>query len=204
MPAGCGCCHYIASRCNIHDGSGEICWDFIVRPWVQEGGAYQDSSEAVGWVGLLEDIHLRGEATFEWKCVKCARNCYVCNDVEISVYAHLQRADEDRAALSKRLEEERKSKAATEAYLVKISKLCPMKGCGARIQCTAGCDHMRCRNCGTHFCWTCNLMSQDGHLRSSRCQRDITLQDLRKANYAVGWRDNGQYDNCTALNWRRY
>jgi hypothetical protein len=41
----------------------------------------------------------------------------------------------------------------TEAMLDGISKKCPGKTCGWRIQKTDGCDHMTCKRCRHEFCW---------------------------------------------------
>ncbi|KAK9844924.1 hypothetical protein WJX74_008697 [Apatococcus lobatus] len=50
----------------------------------------------------------------------------------------------------------------------KSSKQCPT--CKMAIQKAAGCSHMICGSCGTHFCWRCNK-SIDGyeHFRGGAC-----------------------------------
>ncbi|KAI0436176.1 hypothetical protein F4803DRAFT_543174 [Xylaria telfairii] len=72
--------------------------------------------------------------------------------------AEKSRAQEERARKQKQLEEDRQRRraeeAASENALLTVSKLCP-NNCGARIQKTEGCDHMKCRQCGHEFCWLC-------------------------------------------------
>lgn len=53
----------------------------------------------------------------------------------------------------------RDDERATQAMLDEVSKKCPGKNCGWRIQKTDGCDHMTCRKCRYEFCWQC-LASQ--------------------------------------------
>lgn len=50
----------------------------------------------------------------------------------------------------------------------KSTKQCPT--CKMAIQKAAGCSHMICGSCGTHFCWRCNK-SIDGyeHFRAGAC-----------------------------------
>ncbi|KAI1157930.1 hypothetical protein F5B18DRAFT_668633 [Nemania serpens] len=72
--------------------------------------------------------------------------------------AERYRAQEEETRKRRHLEENRQRKraeeAASESALLTISKLCP-RGCGARIQKTEGCDHMKCRQCSYEFCWLC-------------------------------------------------
>ncbi|RMX92529.1 hypothetical protein D0868_13358 [Hortaea werneckii] len=49
----------------------------------------------------------------------------------------------------------RADEAKTEATLKTMSKLCPNKQCGWRIEKTGGCEHMTCRHCRHEFCWQC-------------------------------------------------
>ncbi|EME41140.1 hypothetical protein DOTSEDRAFT_55051 [Dothistroma septosporum NZE10] len=58
---------------------------------------------------------------------------------------------EHRVSGRKAAEEE----AATNAMLDEVSKICPGKNCGWRIQKSTGCDHMTCRKCKWQFCWEC-------------------------------------------------
>ncbi|KAI1349305.1 hypothetical protein F5Y01DRAFT_306143 [Xylaria sp. FL0043] len=72
--------------------------------------------------------------------------------------AQKNRAQEEKARKQRQNEEDRRRRraeeAASERALLTVSKLCP-KNCGARIQKTEGCDHMKCRQCGHEFCWLC-------------------------------------------------
>ncbi|KAK3679265.1 hypothetical protein LTR78_000826 [Recurvomyces mirabilis] len=45
--------------------------------------------------------------------------------------------------------------AKTEAMLNTMSKQCPNKKCGWRIEKTGGCEHMTCKRCAHQFCWQC-------------------------------------------------
>ena len=62
--------------------------------------------------------------------------------------AERNRVQEEKARKQRQLEEDRRRKRAeeeaSEAALRNVSKLCP-RNCGARIQKTAGCDHMKCK-----------------------------------------------------------
>ncbi|KAI7277116.1 hypothetical protein KC335_g66 [Hortaea werneckii] len=49
----------------------------------------------------------------------------------------------------------RADEAKTEATLKTMSKLCPNKHCGWRIEKIGGCEHMTCRRCRHEFCWQC-------------------------------------------------
>ncbi|KAF2724547.1 hypothetical protein K431DRAFT_217879 [Polychaeton citri CBS 116435] len=49
----------------------------------------------------------------------------------------------------------RDEEAASVKVINEVSKLCPGKGCGWRIQKIDGCDHMTCRRCRHEFCWQC-------------------------------------------------
>ena len=49
----------------------------------------------------------------------------------------------------------RDDERATEKMIDTVSKMCPGKGCGWRIQKTDGCDHMTCKRCKHQFCWQC-------------------------------------------------
>ncbi|KAK4547748.1 hypothetical protein LTR36_000706 [Oleoguttula mirabilis] len=61
---------------------------------------------------------------------------------------------------------------ATEAMLDTMSKKCPGKSCGWRIQKTDGCDHMTCRKCKYEFCWQCQA-SQTEIKRIGNTAHDI-------------------------------
>ncbi|KAF2671204.1 hypothetical protein BT63DRAFT_438699 [Microthyrium microscopicum] len=50
---------------------------------------------------------------------------------------------------------QRKEDRASEKLVGRIAKICPGPNCGVKIQKTAGCDHMTCRQCTHEFCWIC-------------------------------------------------
>lgn len=47
----------------------------------------------------------------------------------------------------------------TETVLSTTSKPCP--GCGAPVEKSGGCNHMKCSVCGTPFCWLCGKRIED-------------------------------------------
>jgi len=48
---------------------------------------------------------------------------------------------------------------ATTEVISTISKPCP--GCGLPIEKSGGCNHMKCNNCNTAFCWVCGKQIDD-------------------------------------------
>lgn len=54
----------------------------------------------------------------------------------------------------------------------KMAKPCP--SCGQAIAKNEGCNHMHCRTCSTHFCWTCleviSELNPYDHFRSGGCK----------------------------------
>jgi hypothetical protein len=65
----------------------------------------------------------------------------------------------------------------TNKMIDEVSRKCPGKNCGWRIQKTEGCDHMTCRKCRHQFCYLC-LASQEeirrvgntAHEKSCKCK----------------------------------
>ena len=71
--------------------------------------------------------------------------------------------------------------AAARAKLEELKSLTAIKettrkcpGCQEGIERTAGCNHMHCTICGTHFCWQCGEKIDDAnpydHFRSDKCR----------------------------------
>lgn len=77
-------------------------------------------------------------------CSRCGREWHApvsCADVE-------------------RWEEKCASESETGSWLAVHTKPCPR--CRTRIEKNQGCNHMRCTQCGYHFCWVC-MESWDDH-----------------------------------------
>ncbi|KAF2501529.1 hypothetical protein BU16DRAFT_534187 [Lophium mytilinum] len=115
-------------------------------------------------------------------------------------------AREAEATEKKRLEEEAAEAAAKAAELEaaqlkkqeqdsvnlirEISKECPGKGCGWRIQKNNGCDHMTCTRCGHQFCWLCRtswtpIIQNGNHFHDQSCKHYRPLHDPEPPHAAV-------------------
>ena len=73
----------------------------------------------------------------------------------------------------------------TEAMLDLVSKKCPGKNCGWRIQKLDGCEHMTCRKCKHEFCWQC-LASQSEIKRMGNTAHALTCK-FHSHNLDVAW-----------------
>ncbi|KAH8702866.1 hypothetical protein GQ44DRAFT_778387 [Phaeosphaeriaceae sp. PMI808] len=95
-------------------------------------------------------VNNRG-ARREWRCTKCARlNCFDCKDEGHPGETCVQHA------------QLKPHRANNENEIRRISKKCPKKNCGRRINKVAGCIHMYCDprydGCGIKFCWKCKVI----------------------------------------------
>ena len=51
-------------------------------------------------------------------------------------------------------------------YLKQCTKPCP--SCNVSISKTEGCNHITCKNCSKHFCWSCLTIIIDyGHFKDN-------------------------------------
>lgn len=73
-----------------------------------------------------------------------------------------------------------KSTDATEIWLKTCTKECPK--CKTRIQKNAGCSHMACKNCNTHFCWIC---LQDWSVHGYTTSNCVETDDSVKLNNEI-------------------
>ena len=78
-------------------------------------------------------------------------------------------------------DEERK----TEAMLNSMSKKCPGKKCGWRIQKIDGCDHMTCKRCRHEFCWQC--MAAQSEIKRIGNTAHATTCKFHSHNLDVAW-----------------
>ncbi|KXT00218.1 hypothetical protein AC578_7012 [Pseudocercospora eumusae] len=82
-------------------------------------------------------------------------HCIACGYKQCLTHKCPWHVDETCEQYSHRTSGQKAAEAATEAMLDAVSKLCPGKSCGWRIQKISGCDHMTCRRCKHEFCWEC-------------------------------------------------
>lgn len=100
--------------------------------------------------------------------------------------AERYRAQEEETRKRRHLEENRQRKraeeAASESALLTISKLCP-RGCGARIQKTEGCDHMKCKL--SAICYTFPKRVHNYELRQKLTVFQVVNAAMNSAGYAL-------------------
>ncbi|KAK3988850.1 hypothetical protein QBC44DRAFT_382023 [Cladorrhinum sp. PSN332] len=154
-----------------------------------------------------------GDDSPVWRCTnnKCGHlNCRTCGDMALDNCSHMRAFDETmrkkwdkmrdsaKQAVERKRIELREKKKATEELMAKITKLCPKKYCGIRIERKSGCAHMTCPSCRSEFCWACKVIWVQGIRHLDTCPmarvRKIGLSQLDKRHYADGWQDDGRYD----------
>ncbi|RMY35328.1 hypothetical protein D0865_13938 [Hortaea werneckii] len=79
----------------------------------------------------------------------------------------------------------RADEAKTEATLKTMSKLCPNKQCGWRIEKTGGCEHMTCRRCRHEFCWQC--MAAQSEIKRIGNEAHKSWCKFHSKNLEVAW-----------------
>ncbi|KAI7313182.1 hypothetical protein KC315_g11767 [Hortaea werneckii] len=79
----------------------------------------------------------------------------------------------------------RADEAKTEATLMTMSKLCPNKQCGWRIEKTGGCEHMTCRRCRHEFCWQC--MAAQSEIKRIGNEAHKSWCKFHSKNLAIAW-----------------
>ncbi|KAI7221474.1 hypothetical protein KC333_g1702 [Hortaea werneckii] len=79
----------------------------------------------------------------------------------------------------------RADEAKTEATLKTMSKLCPNKQCGWRIEKTGGCEHMTCRRCRHEFCWQC--MAAQSEIKRIGNEAHKSWCKFHSKNLAIAW-----------------
>ena len=100
--------------------------------------------------------HLHAGSSPIFRCIQCGtRSCIkhnvlwhegmTCTEYDSSARSS-QRAREEAASIEK---------------VKEMSKPCPGRGCGWRIEKKGGCDHMTCHKCRTEFCWRCSADYND-------------------------------------------
>ena len=122
----------LSVRWNISVGERMRCCPTPHCPWVLCLGP------------LLDRVPVRCRCGGGTWCSRCGREWHApvsCADVE-------------------RWEEKCASESETGSWLAVHTKPCPR--CRTRIEKNQGCNHMRCTQCGYHFCWVC-MESWDDH-----------------------------------------
>jgi E3 ubiquitin-protein ligase RNF14 len=89
-----------------------------------------------------------------FRCAECNFRSCITHNVAWHYSLTCVEYDNHLKSISARKQQEREEAASRETA-EKISKRCPGKDCGWRIEKSSGCDHMRCWKCGTEFCWIC-------------------------------------------------
>ncbi|RMZ03513.1 hypothetical protein D0864_02956 [Hortaea werneckii] len=79
----------------------------------------------------------------------------------------------------------RADEAKTEATLKTMSKLCPNKKCGWRIEKIGGCEHMTCRRCRHEFCWQC--MAAQSEIKRIGNEAHKTWCKFHSRNLETAW-----------------
>ncbi|GAB1744327.1 hypothetical protein NU219Hw_g1473t1 [Hortaea werneckii] len=79
----------------------------------------------------------------------------------------------------------RADEAKTEATLKTMSKLCPNKNCGWRIEKTGGCEHMTCRRCRHEFCWQC--MAAQSEIKRIGNEAHKSWCKFHSKNLEIAW-----------------
>ncbi|RMZ26602.1 hypothetical protein D0859_09341 [Hortaea werneckii] len=79
----------------------------------------------------------------------------------------------------------RADEAKTEATLKTMSKLCPNKKCGWRIEKIGGCEHMTCRRCRHEFCWQC--MAAQSEIKRIGNEAHKTWCKFHSRNLEIAW-----------------
>ncbi|RMY78952.1 hypothetical protein D0862_13271 [Hortaea werneckii] len=79
----------------------------------------------------------------------------------------------------------RADEAKTEATLKTMSKLCPNKNWGWRIEKTGGCEHMTCRRCRHEFCWQC--MAAQSEIKRIGNEAHKSWCKFHSRNLEIAW-----------------
>ncbi|KAL4463271.1 hypothetical protein ABPG74_007272 [Tetrahymena malaccensis] len=96
-------------------------------------------------------------------------SCQSCQDE-----AHLPLTCQQKQKWDRMIQSEDQNITKNLQYLIQNTKACP--SCKSPVEKNGGCQHMKCWNCQTRFCWACLEIAKDFY-HSQSCNKIVNLQN---------------------------